>query len=137
MLRLAGRLADIVALNVNLASGALDASAGADGTFDRTVEKLRWVHEGAGDRAADLELQTRVHLAMVTADRRAVAAQLAGSFGLTTEEALRSPHALVGTVDEICEQLLRQREELGISYLGVSADAVDDLAPVIERLSGR
>ena len=136
MLRLAGRVADTVALNVNLRSGALGAAAGADGTFERTVEKLGWVREGAGDRFAELELQARVHFAAVTDERDAVAAALADGFGLTVAEALRTPHALVGTVDQICDQLVRQRDELGISYLGLSVDAVEDLAPVIARLAG-
>ena len=69
-------------------------------------------------------------------DRDAVAAALAEGFGLSVAQALRTPHALVGTVDQICDQLVRQRDELGISYLGLSVDAVEDLTPVIARLAG-
>ncbi len=136
MLRLAGAIADTVAINVNLRSGALDAAAGADGTFERTVEKLGWIRDGAGDRFDGLELQTRVHLAAVTSEREATADALAAGFGLTPDEALRTPHALVGTVEEICDHLVRQREELGISYVGLSLDALEALAPVVERLAG-
>lgn len=135
MLRLAGRVADTVGLNLDLGAGRIDASAGADGTFERSVEKLGWVAEGAGDRFAELELQTRVHVAAVTGDAARVTAA-AARFGLSGEQARRSPHVLVGTVDEICEQLRRQREELGISYLGISVADLDELAPVIERLTG-
>lgn len=51
-------------------------------------------------------------------------------------QALSTPRALVGTIEQICDHLVRQREELGISDLGLSIEAVDHLAPVIERLSG-
>jgi len=57
-------------------------------------------------------------------------------FGLTNDEARRTPHALCGSVDQIVEQLLVQRERFGITTIGISASALDDLAPVIERLSG-
>ena len=70
------------------------------------------------------------------ADRDGAAKQLGPAFGLAADEVLRSPHAVVGPVDEICDHLRRQRDELGISYLGVSAEAADALAPASERLTG-
>ena len=41
---------------------------------------------------------------------------------------LGSPSVLLGTPDEMCEQLLRRRERLGISYLNCSAEMMDAMA---------
>jgi probable F420-dependent oxidoreductase len=135
VLTLAGRKADVVGINVNLAAGVIDRQAFWDGTPETTDEKLRWVREGAGDR--DPELHVRVHLAMVTDDRDGIVEQLAGGFGLTLDQARATPHALVGDVSQICDQLEERRERWGISYLGLSADQLELFAPIIARLSGR
>ena len=47
-----------------------------------------------------------------------------------------SPFALVGSVNEITETLLRRREELGFSYVIVGADDVEPFAPVVAALAG-
>jgi probable F420-dependent oxidoreductase len=136
VLELAARQADVVAVNVNLRAGVIDERAFPDGTPESTDRKIGWIREAAGPRFDDLELQVRVHLAMVTDDRGAVIDELAPAFGLTSEEASTTPHALIGTVDEICDQLLERRERWGISYLGLSADQLDAFAPVIAALAG-
>lgn len=136
VLRLAGSEADIVGLNFNLAGGQIDASVGPDGTADRTAEKIGWIREAAGHRFDQIELHVRIHLAVVTDDRAALAEQLAPAFGLSPAAALSSPHSLAGTVDQIVDDLIEQRERLGISYIGLSADSMDDMAPVIARLAG-
>ena len=73
---------------------------------------------------------------MVTDDREAMVAELAPAFGLTPDEARETPHALVGSVDQICDQLVERRERWGISYLGLSQDQLEPFAPVIARLAG-
>lgn len=134
MLRLAGAEADVVGINVNLAAGVIDARAFPDGTAAATDAKVRWVREAAGER--DPELHVRVHLAVVTDDRESVIEQLAGGFGLTPAEARETPHAVIGSVEQICEQLQERRARWGISYLGLSADQLEAFAPVIDRLAG-
>jgi hypothetical protein len=47
------------------------------------------------------------------------------------------PHAFLGTVEEICEDLERRRERWGVSYFVVQGDRMDALAPVVDRLAGR
>jgi probable F420-dependent oxidoreductase len=134
ILGLAGREADVVGININLAAGVIDRQAFWNGLPETTDEKLRWVREGAGDR--DPQLHVRVHLAMVTDDRDGIVEQLSGGFGLTPDQARETPHALVGDVSEICDQLVERRERWGISYLGLSADQLEPFAPVIARLAG-
>ncbi len=136
VLRLAAQQADVVALNVNLRAGVIDERAFPDGTPTATDRKLAWLRDAAGDRFEHLELQSRVHLAMVTDDRAGVIEQLAPSFGLTPAEAADTPHALIGSVEEICDQLVERRERWGISYLGLSGDQLDAFAPVVAKLAG-
>jgi probable F420-dependent oxidoreductase len=134
MLTLAGQRADIVGINVSLAKGVIDADAGSNGTAAATDQKVAWVRDAAGDR--DVELQVRVHLVLPTDDRPAAAELFAPAFGISPEESLLTPHALVGTTDDIVEDLLARRERWGISYIGVSLDAIDTMAPVVARLRG-
>lgn len=136
VLRLAAQVADVVALNVNLAAGVIDERAFPDGVPEVTERKLGWIRESAGERFDQLELQVRVHLAMITDDRAGVIEELAPGFGLTREEAEQTPHALIGSVEGICEQLIERRQRWGISYLGLSGDQLDAFAPVVARLVG-
>lgn len=136
MLRLAAREADIVGLNPVMASGAIDASIGPDATAESVARKVGWIRQAAGPRWEDLEIQTRVHAVIVTDDRWSVASAMAGMFGLTPQEALGSPHALCGTVEQIADDLVAWREQLGINVIGVPIDALESLAPVVARLAG-
>ena len=68
MLALAARRADIVGINPSLHSGAIDEHAGPTATAEATDSKLAVVRDAAGDRFDALELQTRVHLAVITDD---------------------------------------------------------------------
>jgi probable F420-dependent oxidoreductase len=136
VLSLAGRHADVVGINVNLAKGVIDADAGPDSTAAMTAEKVRWVRDAAGDRFDGIELQVRVHLAAITDDRQAMAEALADGFGLSPQEAIDSPHSLAGTVDQVVEDLQAMREVHGISYVGLSASSMQEMAPVVARLAG-
>ena len=46
------------------------------------------------------------------------------------------PVALIGTLDEMVEELQWRREEYGISYFSIEADCWEALAPVVTRLAG-
>lgn len=136
VLTIAAREADIVGINVALGAGVIDASAGPNATAEATDEKLRWVAEAAGERYDELELQTRVHLAVVTDDRESFADAVAPALGLTGAQALESPHALAGTIEQLCDTIVERRERFGLSYITVGADAVEAMAPVVARLAG-
>ena len=136
VLSLAAAQADIVGLNIDLRRGVIDAGSGPNATEDATAQKLSWVREAAGPRFGELELHVRVHLAIVTDDREGMAATLAPAFGLPPEEALRSPHALAGSVEQIVNDLVERRERWGISYIGIGIDALHSLAPVVAKLAG-
>lgn len=136
MLTLAGAKADIVGINPGLSAGVIDERAGRDGTLERTDRKLEWVSDGAGARFDDLELQIRIHLAMITDSRDRVATEMAPLLGISVEEALTSPHALVGTMAECIDDIKRWRERWGISFVSINGDVMTDFAPVVEALAG-
>lgn len=134
MLTLAGNKANIVGINPGLTAGVIDERAGRDATLERTDQKVEWVRAAAGDRFDEITLQTRIHLAMITDDREGVAAEMAPLLGITAEEAMASPHALVGSVEQCVETVLGWRERWGISYVSIDAGQMDDFAPVVAAL---
>ncbi len=136
ILTLSGQHGDIVGINPSLWAGVIDERAGATATPNATDQKVEWIRQGAGDRFDQIELQTRIHAAAIVDNREEVAQTLGPAFGMTPEESLDSPHALMGTVDQCVEQLQGWRERWGISYVGFSHDAVDSMAPVVAALAG-
>ena len=140
MLGIAGREADIVGVNPNLTAGVIGPEAAADATAAATDRKLEWLRHAAGPRFGDLELNTLVFAVQITESSeatRTAAEMLGGLFGLTADDMLEVPHALIGTIDEVCERLEERRDRWGLSYTVVQSGALDGLAPVVERLSGR
>ncbi len=136
MLSLAAREADIVGFNANLAAGEVGVEVARQALAERFRERVAWVREAAGERFDDLELQCHTFVCLVGADRRQVAEVMSGSFGVTPEEALEVPIALVGGVDELCDVLEQRREEFGFSYWAIPAGAFEAFAPVVARLAG-
>jgi probable F420-dependent oxidoreductase len=123
LLALAAREADIVALGVP-----------PEATEPAVAEKVGWLRDAAGDRFDDIELNMNL---MAVGDQvpRYVATQLK----LTAADLARSgaASALMGTPDEMCATLVRRRASLGISYVMVSDELMEALAPVVERLADR
>ncbi len=111
-----------------------------DATPEALMQKLEWVRQAAGDRFGSLELNILVAEVMVTEDREQVAQFIASSMapnmGVTVQQVLEVPYVLIGTVDQICEDLLARRERFGISYITVYEKKMETLAPVMERLAG-
>ncbi|OGO52092.1 MAG: luciferase [Chloroflexi bacterium RBG_16_68_14] len=136
VLSLAAREADIVAVNFSLAEGMVNPAVAATGSAAATAEKMGWIRKAAGARFDDLEMQVTVFASVVTDDRQGTAERVAPGFGLAPEEVLESPHVLVGTVDQMVEELQRRREEYGFSYVAFSGDVFEMMAPVVSRLAG-
>ncbi len=136
VLSIAGRQADIVSINVDLRAGTAGPEVAPNASPASTRQKVQWVREAAGDRFDDLELHTLVGFAMVTDDRRGIAEAMAPHFGVDPAEALHVPLALLGTLEEMQEELQWRRNEYGISYYSIEADCWEALGPVVARLSG-
>jgi hypothetical protein len=134
ILRLAGREADIVGIHQSIPSGQLADVSVSDTLAEQTRRKIEWVREGAGERFAELELQLQ-GAATITDDPRRAAEPLAAQMGVSVDDLLTSGGMLWGSVDQICEDLERRRDEWGISYFVVPLAQTDEFAPVVERLS--
>jgi hypothetical protein len=74
---------------------------------------------------------------VVTDDRQAAAEEVARARGLTGDAVLANPYLLIGSVDQIVEGLLEQRERYGISYITVYEADMQTFAPVVARLAGQ
>jgi probable F420-dependent oxidoreductase len=111
MLRLAAREADIIGV-----------MTGGDGPGSSLAEKMAVIRAAAGERYHQIEF-TQLFF-NVQVDGRPSGADPA-----------RGP-GLVGTRDQIVEQLLRLRQENDISYIMVIGPVIDAFAPVVAKLAG-
>jgi probable F420-dependent oxidoreductase len=137
MLSLAGRLADIVSVATEN-NGRNDPTVlGPWVRREAVADQIAWVKESAGERFEQLELNLRVRMAAIGVDREAQAQSAVEGMDCTADDLLGSPFALFGSVEEVADQLLRTRDELGLSYFTVSQRSMEQLAPVVERVAGR
>ncbi len=136
MLTLAAREADIVNVNFDLREGRVSRRVAQSGFAAATAEKLGWIKEAAGDRFEHIELGAWVFMANVTEDRSAVAAAIATGFGAEARDVLDMPHFLIGTVEELADDLRARRERYGFSFVVVPGESAEAFAPVVERLIG-
>ncbi|HJP40086.1 MAG TPA: TIGR03621 family F420-dependent LLM class oxidoreductase [Dehalococcoidia bacterium] len=136
VLQLGAREADIVSLNFNNRAGMIGPDGIKTSTAEKTAHKISWIREAAGDRLANMDIEIGAYFTVVTDQADAAASAMAGNFGISPEEMKRHPHALMGSVDEICDEILRRREEYGINYVTVSDGNLEPFAPVVARLSG-
>ncbi len=139
-LTLAGREADIVGLAPRVLPGAkVDAHSL---TWAGTKEKIDWVREAAGDRFESIELNIYPSGWPVTVtddlhgEARRVADRIKERTGVefSEQDIIDSPHVFIGSVDRLVEKFLQLRAELGIT--SVLLGDIDELAPVLEKLSG-
>ncbi|HEY7073696.1 MAG TPA: LLM class F420-dependent oxidoreductase, partial [Acidimicrobiales bacterium] len=134
---LAGREADIVGINPAVRSGRVDADASRDGMADVTDRKVGWVRDAAGDRYDDIELNMLIYVVAISEDRDGTLANMAPFFQTTPEELAAYPHAWLGSVEQIAEDLIARRERWDVSYLVVQGvDTMRSAAPIVARLAG-
>src|SRR5205085_5002025 len=100
---------------------------------------VAWVREAAGNRFEDLELGCLVYRVVVSDDSQQLSQVRAtgASAPITGLQILQGIYVLTGTVDQICEQVIANREHYGISYITVFEQDMEAFAPVVERLSGK
>ncbi len=137
MLRMAGRVADIVSLNFDNRSGKLGGDGVHRSTAEATSRKVEWVREGAGDRWGDVELEVGAYFTDVTSSSSSVVGELAARFDLPASDVRSHPHVLVGSVEALCEELVRRRDRLGISFVTIPVASLHAFAPIVARLAGR
>jgi probable F420-dependent oxidoreductase len=136
ILSIAAEHADIVAI-----AGAYQVRGQPPGTFrlataDEADERVRFARDHAGDRADEIEWHVLIQMVVQTDDRRAAAGRLRAEFGtdMTTDEVLATPFLLIGTIEEMAEQVVRNRERFGFTYITVHDPYLEAFAPVIQRI---
>jgi probable F420-dependent oxidoreductase len=135
VLQLAGREAQIVSFNFDNSSGMIGPGVPTSDA-EATAEKVAWVREAAGERINDIELEIGAYFTVVTDQAEATASAMGKQMGLSSERMLAHPHALIGSVDAICDELQRRRERYGISYITVGSLVAEAFAPVVAHLTG-
>jgi probable F420-dependent oxidoreductase len=135
LLELAAREADIVGLcGLRFRTGAPPPDISGF-KAEAVEERLAWLRAAAGDRFEQLELSALVQQVIVTDDRQQAAADYAaGLSSISAEDLLQSPYVLIGTVDELVEQIFEQCARWGITYYIAFEAAIQALAPIVARL---
>ena len=132
VLQLAASVADIVGFT-GLGRTLPDGQNHAIEWETRQIDaKVALVRKAAGTRLDELELNALVQYVDITTDRRASAERVGTRLGVEAEIVLGAPYMLIGTVDEIADQIHRARERWGYSYF-VTRDA-EQTAPIIAAL---
>lgn len=138
LLAVAAREADIVGLTgIAFRRGGSEPDV-SDFRAAAVDERVRLLREAAGARFERLELNALVQRVIVTDDRRKAAQELTARWpSLTADDLLASPYVLIGTIDQMVDDLRARRDRWGISYVMTHEPFIDALAPVVARLAGR
>ncbi|ELS51592.1 putative Rif11 like protein [Streptomyces viridochromogenes Tue57] len=138
VLRLAAEHADIAAFG-----GAYPDPRSTTGrllpiTAEQFDERVARYRKFAASRAKPAELNLLVQMVAVTEDREGTVQPLLDRVPeLTLTQALELPILLIGTLEQLVDQVLARRERYGFSYLTVLEPYMEAFAPVIERLRGK
>ncbi|HSG26595.1 MAG TPA: LLM class F420-dependent oxidoreductase [Anaerolineales bacterium] len=135
MLTLAAREADIIGLA--LRTSALGTGPDPADIATTINQKIEWIKQAAGNRYNDLEIHIQTWAVMITDDRESSAKLLGKQFPLPPEILLNLPYLLIGSADEIIEQIEKYRESYGISYYSIFEQYQEDFAPVVAYLSSK
>lgn len=135
MLRLTARHAEIAAF-----TGGRSAPDSATGRIlplsaDELAERVAAYRRFAAGRATPAELNLLLQNVTITDDRRAAVKELLPHLpGLDEDAVLALPIMLIGTLEQITEQLRAQRERYGFSYLTVLEPHMEAFGKVITEL---
>ncbi len=138
VLGIAAREADIVGVNGTMHAGVVGPEAISTMTRAAVVDKVAIVADAAraAGRLDHIEMNVRTFFVSVTDDRDGQIAAMAGMIGVEEQMIRESPFALIGSVDQIVEDLIARREAFGFSYVIVGANEIDSFAPVVAKLAG-
>ncbi|GCE16004.1 TIGR03621 family F420-dependent LLM class oxidoreductase [Tengunoibacter tsumagoiensis] len=134
ILSFAAREADVIGLAAKNNEHGLNWTSSL---YEYNDEKLTWIREAAGERFEHIELSNTIFIAVVTNDREHVAYGVGQKLGLTPEQTLQCNHVLIGTIDQMVEELYYRREHFGFSSIEFRVADIGAVAPVIGQLAGR
>ena len=136
LLRFAAQKADIISVFLtSLPDGSgFDLSEATPRSMDAKAELIR---KEAGTRFEELELNVLLQYFEVSGDVKKVADERASQLGITSDDLLELPTELIGSDDEIVDQVLRNRERYRVSYISVPERYMQEFSPVVQRLAGK
>lgn len=136
ILAFAAQEADIVSVFLrSMPDGSgFDVSELRTAHYQRKIDRVREIAHEAGRRP---ELNVLLQYFEITNDRMSVADEHAREIGTDAEDLLGLPFELIGTVGQMCDDLVERREEFGISYITVFGRYMRGFAPIVERLAGK
>jgi probable F420-dependent oxidoreductase len=132
VLTLAARSADIVGftgLGRTRCDGHQHVTEWSREQIDRKVGIVR---TAAGERYDDLELNVLVQHIEVTPDRHSVIEAIAARVGGDVGQMMTAPYLLIGTIEQIVEQLTEARNRWDFTYFVTRS--IDHTAPVLQAL---
>lgn len=132
----AARHADIVGVNPNLKSGATDQATAQSAVADMVDKRIGWIKDAAGERFDELELQMLTFIVQIGGNRKEMAEMMGPAMGISPEQAHDAPLALVGSVEEICDQLVERRERWGLNDWVVHDAEFEAFGEIVARLAG-
>lgn len=136
VLTIAAQMADTIGVNPSLAAGVVGPEAAKSALGDVYRERIGWIKDAAGDRFDQLDLQVLTFMTSIVPNRDEVLANIAPMFDIAPELASDIPLLMVGTEEEIVEQLQKRREEFGFNDIVVQGDVMDTFAPIVAKLTG-
>lgn len=137
VLTYAAHAADIIGINGTMTAGVVGPEAISTMTAVAVDEKVAIVHEAAGSRLVDIEMNIRSFFVKVTDEREATMSGIAQMIGVEPSMVAETPFALIGSPAAIVEDLVARRERWGFSYVIVGAEDVESFAPVVAALNGK
>jgi probable F420-dependent oxidoreductase len=139
VLTLAGREANIVGILTSSVAGGTLAD-GVEERFPAAIdEKIGWIRDGAGARFSEIELSL-IPSVVITDRRRERAAEIISErrwSGVSVDDLLSMPSFLIGTHEQIIEDILQRRHRFGFTYYVVSDMMLEQFAPVVAERAGR
>jgi probable F420-dependent oxidoreductase len=144
ILRRAGTWADIIHMVPRLGDAGTTTVAEvakfSDAALPEKLARVRAAEAAAGRPPGSVRFATTIFNYVPTASpaaTRAAAEGLAGVFGGTVEEILRHPVSLIGTPEEMREELARRERVHGLSLLVMSFTTLDQMRTFAERVIAR
>ncbi len=134
VLSLAGREADIVSLSTLPWVPRTD-----DGLTmaDEAARRVGYARAAAGERFAEIDVESSPYFVAVTDDVTAELAKVAAAVGGDPLVLAEHPNVLVGTQAAVIERLHSWRDVIGINYVTVQQANLEGFAPVVAALAGR
>lgn len=137
VLKYAARHADIVGINGTMSAGVVGREAIESMTAEAVDDKVAIVAAAGAHRIDAIELNIRAFFVQVTDDRRAGIDAMASFVRVEPAMIEETPFALVGTPEQMVDDLVARRDKWGFSYVIVGQEDLDSFAPVVSALSGR